>query len=520
MVPLLWHPPLALTAAEQLVYARIKYAKLFRFLRDHRLTLFSDAFQAEFSVLYTASPFGQPPVPPAQLALALILQSYTGYSDDAVIEALLMDRRWQLALDCLDCETAPFSKGTFVTFRNALLAHHLDRRLLERTLEIATSTGAFNPRTLRAALDSSPLAGAGRVEDAYNLLGHAVHKAVAVLAVAQGREPTAVATEAGADLIAGSSLKAALDCNWDDGVQREAALRQILFMLEQVRDYMNMQPTVPPGVVQALAAADQVRGQDVVPGATGEPVLRRGVARARRISIEDAAMRHGRKSRSVLINGYKRHALVDLATDLIVAVGVTAANAPEASVGPAIQGDLVSAGATVRDWYMDRAYLSSVLVAERTAEETIHCKAWEVRNGTSFAKSAFVLNWEAGTLRCPNNIEMPFVAGGRVQFPAEECAHCPLRKACTGSARGRSVSIHAEERLLGELRERQATASGRADLRRRTGVEHSLAHVGQWQGDRARYLGMRKNVADGRRVGVVNNLHVLARRPEEPPLAA
>lgn len=520
MVPLLWHPPVALTPAEQVVYARIKYAKLFRFLRDHRLTLFSDAFQAEFAVLYTDSRCGQPPVPPAQLALALILQSYTGYSDDAVIEALLMDRRWQLALDCLDCDTAPFSKGTFVTFRNALLAHHLDRRLLERTLEIATSTGAFNPRTLRAALDSSPLAGAGRVEDTYNLLGHAAHKAVDVLAVAQGREPAAVATEAGAGLIAGSSLKAALDCNWDDVGQRATALRQILFMVEQVREYVGTQSNVPPAVAQALAAAEEVRTQDVEPGPTGEPVLRRGVARDRRISIEDAAMRHGRKSRSVLINGYKRHVLTDLDTDLIVAVGVTAANAPEASVGPAIQTDLGSAGVVVRDWYMDRAYLSSVLVAERTADATIHCKAWEVRNGTNFAKSAFVLNWEAGTLRCPNNIEMPFVAGGRVQFPAAACGACPLRTACTASTRGRSVSIHAEERLLGELRERQATASGRADLRQRTGVEHSLAHVGQWQGDQARYLGVRKNVADGRRVGVVNNLHVLARRPEALPVAA
>ena len=143
-----------------------------------------------------------------------------------------------------------------------------------------------------------------------------------------------------------------------------------------------------------------------------------------------------------------------------------------------------------------------------------------MRNGTNFTKTAFVLNWDAGTVRCPNNIEMPFVAGGRVQFPADECERCPLRTACTGSARGRSVSIHAEERLLGELRERQATANERADLRERTGVEHSLAHVGQWQGDQARYVGVRKNVADGRRVGVVNNLHVLARRPEALPVAA
>ena len=36
------------------------------------------------------------------------MQAYTGVSDDEVIEATLMDRRWQLVLDCLDIDQAPF----------------------------------------------------------------------------------------------------------------------------------------------------------------------------------------------------------------------------------------------------------------------------------------------------------------------------------------------------------------------------------------------------------------------------
>ncbi len=36
------------------------------------------------------------------------------------------------------------------------------------------------------------------------------------------------------------------------------------------------------------------------------PALRRGVAEDRRISVEDGQMRHGRKSRSELFDGYKR----------------------------------------------------------------------------------------------------------------------------------------------------------------------------------------------------------------------
>ncbi len=56
------------------------------------------------------------------------------------------------------------------------------------------------------------------------------------------------------------------------------------------------------------------------------------MAKDRRISVEDGQMRHGRKSRSLLVDGYKRHVLHDLDTGLIRAVGITAANTPEAHV--------------------------------------------------------------------------------------------------------------------------------------------------------------------------------------------
>ena len=68
----------------------------------------------------------------------------------------------------------------------------------------------------------------------------------------------------------------------------------------------------------AVATARQVRDQDV-DLAGPAPVLRAGVAKDRRISVEDGQMRHGRKSRSVLFDGYKRHVLRDLDTGLITA---------------------------------------------------------------------------------------------------------------------------------------------------------------------------------------------------------
>ena len=108
---------------------------------------------------------------------------------------------------------------------------------------------------------------------------------------------------------------------------------------------------------------------------------------------------------------------------------------------------------------------------------------------------------------------MPFEPGRTVRFPKDACAACPLRARCTTSSHGRSVSIHPDEALLAELRHRQQDPDGRAKLRERVAVEHVLAHVGHWQGRRARYRGTRKNLFDLRRVAVVHNLHVIARQP-------
>ena len=149
MRPAPWQPPVPLSPPEQAIVKRIRRAKLFVFLREWRHELFDATFQEELAAYYQDSPKGQPPVPPAQLALALILQAYTGVSDDEVIEATTMDRRWQLVLDCHDCAEPPFSKGTLVAFRQRLIDREGDRRLIERTVALAARTGAFGARQLR-----------------------------------------------------------------------------------------------------------------------------------------------------------------------------------------------------------------------------------------------------------------------------------------------------------------------------------------------------------------------------------
>ena len=217
MRPSVWNPPVELSTSEQKVAQRIRKAKLFLFLRHIRHELFDIEFQQELARIFKDSSVGLCPVPPAQIALAIILQAYTGVSDDEAIEAMVMDRRWQARFRLPRvANKRPMDKGTLVRFRAALIAKEGDRQLIDRTIEMAQMRQGYSSRALKAALDSSPLWGAARVEDTYNLLGHALRKALEVIARNQKQDLATVAKLAGADIVAGSSLKAALDLDWDD----------------------------------------------------------------------------------------------------------------------------------------------------------------------------------------------------------------------------------------------------------------------------------------------------------------
>jgi transposase len=68
-------------------------------------------------------------------------------------------------------------------------------------------------------------------------------------------------------------------------------------------------------------------------------------------------------------------------------VGITPANVPEASVTEAISEDLEQQDICLKELHIDRAYLSSHLVRERSTDLEVYCKAWPVRQSKRFAKA-------------------------------------------------------------------------------------------------------------------------------------
>jgi hypothetical protein len=522
-----WHPPTALTRQEQFLMKRLtRTRKLFSFLRTWRHALFDEAFQSELETMYRDTGAGKAPVPPAQMAMAVLLQGYTGASDAEAVELSVVDLRWQMVLDCLGATEAAFSQGALHDFRHRLIRGDMDRRLLERTVELARQSKAFDwkklPKSLRVAIDSSPLEGAGRVEDTINLLAHAARKALGCAADILERPGDHIATAARAPLFfAGQSIKRALDVEWSDPEQKAGMVKTLLEQIDALeawmRKYMPEEVDRPP-LAEHLETLRQLREQDLEPDPSdGRPRIRRGVAEDRRVSIEDAEMRHGRKSKSKRFNGYKRHIAADLDTELVLACAITPANRPEQEATTPLANDIkrLPARSEIGALHVDRGYIGSSLVHDVLARRgEVLCKPWVARNGKLFTKANFLINMRNRTITCPAGEVEFFQSGSVVEFDPEACAHCPLRAKCTMASfgAGRTVNIAEDEQLQHRLRNMTATSSGRRRLRERVAIEHRLAHVGRKQGRRARYRGSRKNLFDLRRAATVVNLETIQRR--------
>lgn len=511
-----WECPEKTTRLEEMVLKRLsRTGRLFAFLRRARHQLFDEGFQQELMAMYSESPRGELPKPPAMLAMVTLLQAYERKSDAAAVEEAVFDRRWQMVLNCLGAEEPPFSQGLLVDFRRRLVAYNMDRRLLERTVELAKETGLFGHKALKVALDSSPLWGAGKVEDTFNLIGRALEAVVDCAAAVVKVKPEVVQRQAGLELLGEKSLKAALDIDWDDPKAKASALQRLLLDVQRIRDWVEkrVKDTEPyPALAKALQLLERLISQDLEPDPGGGMRIKEGVAKDRRISVRDADMRHGRKSKSRVINGFKRHAAKALGTPFVLAVCARPANEPEHLAAAVLRPEVETHG-DVQSLHIDRGYLAANWVKEAHADgQPVICKPWPIRNGELFAKTAFNIDLATSTVSCPAK-KTAGIEGGVAKFKASDCDRCELRAQCTRArlGRGRTISVHEQEALLIELRSRKATTEGRAELRERVSIEHSLAHIGRRQGPRSRYLGERMNTFDLRRVAAVENLHSIDR---------
>jgi hypothetical protein len=510
----LWKSPKKQTKKELQICDYLKTAgKLFKFLREHRHLIFDESLCRMMDSMYHDQPRGKKMVSPSILGMATILQAYEQKSDADAVRASVFDKCWQMTLGCLNKDEPPFSQGTLQDFRCRMIKHDMDKALNAKVVEIAKDFGGFCFKKLRVALDSAPLQGLGRVEDTINLLGNALELLVGSIATVSEIPEAKIRHEAGTEIIGKSSIKAAIDIDWSDKAQKEGALQLLLEDVKKVMSWLKNKDEwilASVEVDQSLALLRKRLKQDLERDPNGGAKIKKGVAKDRQISIVDPQMRHGRKSSSRTINGFKQHIAIEMDSKLILATSMRPANEPEFAATEYLKPDVIAWG-EVDEYQIDRGYLASVWTTSLyEAGKLVVCKPWTPANSGLLTKKAFTIDLVHNQVTCPGKMTADISTGKKkmARFAVSDCNVCALKSHCTTSKTGRTINIHEQEGMLQKLEKYQSTHEGRAAARERVKVEHCLAAICNRNGHKARYIGCRKNEFNLNRAAIIHNLHI------------
>lgn len=459
---------------------------VFAFLAGHRRELFPDELFADLF----PSRRGRPSIPADVVASVLVLQTLHGLSDSEAVEAVTFDLRWKAA--CGLAVTAPGFHPTVLTYwRRRLAASQRPNRIFDVVRAVVTETGVLTGRT-RRALDSTVLDDAVATQDTVTQLIAAIRRVArevpGAAAVVAGHCSAHDYRDPGKPAIA-----------WNDPAARARLIDALVTDAHRLLGHLpDTELDARPAEAVALLAL--VAGQDVEPaedsdGTDGRWQIARQVAPERMISTVDPETRHAHKTRERRQDGYKAHVKVEPDTGLITGCALTPAAGPEHS-DAAVGIEMLTEEPDPVQVLGDSAYgTGELLAAIAEGGHIAIIKPWPLRPAVDggFTLDAFTVDETAATVTCPNHVTRPITRTRAVNFKAA-CRDCPLRAACTSSARGRTLRLHPHDALQRTHRARAQDPEFQAVYRRhRPMVERSIAWLVAGRNRRLRFVGTRRN---------------------------
>ena len=516
--------------ADQLYLDHVGRDSFYGFLAGQRGQIFHDE---DFAKLYCLDN-GRTSVPPSLMATVLLLQTYERVSDEEAKARADFDLRWKVALG-IDIEDRPFAKSTLQVFRAQLILHEEVLTIFKQSLTFARRAGHLKNRKVKAALDTSNILGRGAVKDTYNLLADGIAKLLGVLADLAGDRPAewAKANTLGR-YFSTASLKGETEIDWADTKARQEFLGgivsdadRLLAIARQVLNGHTPDSGEHKRVTEAAELLGQLLLQDVERKPEG-PTIKEGVAHDRVVSVHDPEMRHGRKSKSKRFDGHKAAIVVDTETQLITATAVLSGNASDNEQAlELVKQSEENAQVEVEETIGDCAYGDGATRQEfADANRKLVAKVPARPSSGQIPKEDFRIDIENKSCTCPAGQEcrtLETIARGKdrngkrqenlgFKFDPAVCAECPLRSDCVkaGPGKGRTVSLHPQEKLLQEARAFQRSEAFTPYRQLRQVVEHRVARLMQLGMRQARYFGKVKTQYQLLMAATVANLTLVA----------
>jgi transposase len=271
--------------------------------------------------------------------------------------------------------------------------------------------------------------------------------------------------------------------------------------------------------------------------ATGEPLSKRQKTQVNRthVSTTDPEAHLALCKNGVTDLSYKDHRIVDDAHGVITAVAATYSTVADGTqlpglvaqhhqqtrlptLSPAIAGD--------KHYGTASNYL---YCAEHGLQAHLAPASGNLKERGKLELSRFVYEPAADRYRCPQDHYLSLHQTNRVKQTkvylieaAETCAQCPLRKECTGSPRGRSLTLPLQAHLIAAGQQAAQSEAGRYSRKRRKHVmEGSFADAANNHGSkRARWRGLARQKIQSWLICAAQNLRILINHARRGPKAS
>jgi hypothetical protein len=452
---------------------------------------------------FHAGAMGAPSCCPFVLLSMELLKFRYDLGDHAVVERCWRDAGFRYALGLIGAQPPP-KVSSLRRFRRWVRVNKGPGWVFQLSLTLAKKDSVIADAT-QQAVDSTDTECRGAVIDTFNLVAVGIGQVVRSVARCLNVAAAPLAEKWGLTRYLARSVKGAAAIDWSSEAARNRLLTAEIADADRLPALVRgLGVKLPDDVQAALDLLKKVARQDVEELPEGGFRVAQRTAPDRTVSISDPEARHGRKSSSKVITGFKTHITGTIASQFVTGIVVTDAATHDAQATPKLIERTAEVGLKPKELLGDCAYGTG---ANRRA---CHELGVEVRaklpspSHKGFGKRDFAIDLAAMTVTCPAGhttatYGMVKDPGGsdepvaRFRFPIATCRACPLQAECSSTivkGRGRTIALNAHEAELQDAQAYAATPEAKVTLRKRSSVERLLSHLVRMGMRHARFFGM------------------------------
>jgi hypothetical protein len=533
----------------------------------------------DYAVLYKDTGLGRPCVAPSLLVKTLVLQNYANLSDRDLVDATRYDIRFKYALN-LPLNYEGFDPSLLSVFRARLLVNSKERAAFERSLAMAKASDVLSADEAQAT-DSSPIIGAAALQDTFTLLRTGIEKTLRAIDWQRKKWEGSRGFQYPYRKEKYLSERGKPDIEWDDEKRKRLYLKELVtdarLLLAAIQESgmkdsekvqkasevlsqiiaQDIEEKLPVGVAKPQAS-ESTENQEAKSEATTESVAAKTAdspapapanevdpemlglpsvkkqTKDRILSTNDPDMRHGHKSKTKIVKGYKVHVTTTVVTEIVTTLEVTPANVADNVPVMGAVTQLESAGIKPKKLFGDGAYGSADLreELEQRGVEVVS-KLPSQPAGALIGKRFFELDVVNNRVTCPEGettTDFRMVRDDQkrevklFRFDSEKCQQCPQREACIGpKEKRREIKFHYNEAQLQKAKAQNEAPEFKEEYKNRLTVERVQARLHSYGLRVARYCGTRKVLLQAAFAATANNFwrttKILDSRPAQEAAA-